>query len=252
MEQLRALLFKPEERRIALLEAQVAELEAQLQQSERFVAMLAPIVAQAIAQKVRDSREEMAEALYPVIGKSISRAVQEALRELARNIDETMRRSLRQQFFQRFEMRLRGVDPNEAALRSALPFQVHEMLLIHRESGLLLLHRSFTGTLPDADLISGMLTAIRSYVQDSFGIQADGSLDAISYGEMRIIIEEGSAAVLAVVSKGIEPNGFQERMRQQLSALHAALGSVLRAYDGTSIDELLLLPYLEPIMELSS
>lgn len=250
MAYLRKLLLTPEQERIAALEAQIAELQAQLQQSEKFVAMLSPIVAQAIAQKVRDSREEMAEALYPVIGKSVARAVQEAMRDLARSIDQTMRRSLRPQFLQRFGMRMRGVDAREATLRAALPFQVRELLLIHRESGLLILHQSRAGTLPDADLISGMLTAIRSYVHDSFGANADGSLDAISYGDLRILIEEGSAALLAIVIHGIEPRGFQERMRQQISELHIGLGPVLRAYDGSPIEERLLLRYLEPLMEI--
>ena len=54
------------------------------------------------------------------------------------------------------------------------------------------------------DLISGMLIAIRDFVDHSFGHlpTKDKELDEIKYGDERIIIQSGRAAYLAVVITG--------------------------------------------------
>lgn len=57
-----------------------------------------------------------------------------------------------------------------SAFRTALPFKVEEVFVIHRESGLLLHHETRDpASMSDSDLISGMLTAIRDFAQDAFG-----------------------------------------------------------------------------------
>ena len=249
MPRLQALLLSDERARIAALEAQVAELSAQLEQTEKLIALLSPIVGQAIAQRVHTSRDEMAEALYPIIGQAILRAVSEAMHDLARSIDGSNRQHGAPNFMRKLIMRLRGIDPNQVALRAALPFAVQEILLIHRESGLLIHHLSATGMLPNADIVSSMLAAIRAYVQDSFGTGTEGALQSISYGDLRILIEEGSAAVIAAVTVGIEPNGFQALMRQQISALHGAFGPRLHAFNGNPLDAPGIVALLQPMME---
>lgn len=249
MARLQTLLLRQERERTALLEARIAALENQLQHAESMRALLAPVIGQALAERVRDARDEMAEALYPVIGKTVLRAVNEAIRDLARSMDASMRQRLQIPWLQSMRLRLRGVDSGTAALRRALPFAVQDMFVIHRESGLLIHHESQAQLLADADLVSGMLSAIRSYVHDSFGADAEGSLDAISYGAMRILIEEGSAAVLAVVIQGFEPMQFQALMRDQLAALHNSHGDALRNFAGDPLPSTMFSSFLQPIRE---
>lgn len=247
----REMLLAPEYQRIQALEEEVAHLQAQLRDKDALIAVLAPAISQAISQRVQEARDEVAEALYPVIGRIIQRAVTEAMRDLARRIDITMRHSLRFTFFKRLRLWLRGVKPEEVAMRRSLPFQVCEIFLIHRESGLLMQHLSAVGTLTDADLISGMLTAIRSYVRESFDLQTDNSLDAIEYGDLNILIEEDRSALLAVVLQGVQPAGFRSLLRQQLMELHRICGPMLRNFKGDPIDESRTLPLLRPLMEFS-
>ncbi|NJP07777.1 MAG: hypothetical protein HC837_20245 [Chloroflexaceae bacterium] len=235
--------------RVTELEAEITSLQQQLDDTDRLIHLLSPVIGMVIAERVRESRDEVAEALYPVIGKTIGKAVAEALRDLIRTVDRTFQAGLRSpSMLKRLQLRLRGIQSPEALLRSLLPFQVHEIFLIHKDSGLLIEHVSNTNTLTDADLIAGMLTAIRSYVQESFA-QNDGSLDSISYGDLRIFIEEGTAALLAVVVEGHEPVGFQNRMRVQLTELHIAYGALLRVFTGDPIDSRKTLPFLQPLME---
>lgn len=249
MEQLQALLLTRERRHIRELEREIMQLRLRLNDHDALVEILSPIIGHAIADRVRDSQEEVAEALYPVIGKTISRAVTEAIRDLARSIDNTMRQNFHPKAFKRLMWRFRGLNPDEASLREMLPFQVKEIFLIHRDSGLLIHHLSNTATMTDADLISGMLTAIRSYVAESFGEGKEGSLDDISYGDLRILIQEGSLAILAVVLQGIEPSGFQHRMREQLSIIHNEFRTAFRTFEGDALDEERLNLSVRPLME---
>ena len=196
---------------------------------------IAPVMGEAIRVQIRDSRQEMVEALYPIIGETVQRAISEFGRELQRNIDYRLKETFGPQGYLRlFLARLRGIDPSELALRDSLPFEIRQLFLIQRGSGFLLAH-SHLGTSEegDRDLISGMLTAIGNFVRDSFGQESEADeLDEVQYGELRIIIQNGYAAYLAVVIRGIEPEGFRTTLRHFVSELHIQHATVLRDYKG--------------------
>ena len=234
LENLRDILFGRYRRQIAELEAELDDLERRVTDEDALIAMIAPVLGDAIRRKIRDAREEMIEALYPVIGQAVVRAVSEAIRDLARTVDAQMRTSLGPRaLWRRLQARIRGVSGAEIALRESLPFEVAEVFLVHRETGLLLYHvsRDPAGS-PDSDLISGMLTAIRDFVQDAFGRGEEGQLDEIQYGERRILIEAARHAYLAVVVDGIEPPGFRAGMRDRIIEIDHAHDRTLRHYEG--------------------
>ena len=181
---------------------------------------LGPVMGEAIRVQIRDSRQDMVDALYPVIGSTVQRAVAESVREIQRNVDNRLRATFGSQgFFRTLWARLRGVPPGELAVRDALPFQIRQLFLIHQESGLLLAHVGDEET-ADSDLIGAMLTAIRDFVHDSFGLDQGDQLDEVQYGNQRIIVQSGKAAYLAVVFKGVEPAGFHRHLRDFVSELH--------------------------------
>ncbi len=196
---------------------------------------IGPIMADSMRVQIRLSRLDAIDSLYPIIGETVQKSVSEFVRELQRNIDARLRAALDTQSIRRtIEARIRGVSPAELAFRDAIPFVVQDIFLIQPESGLLLAHvDSDNSGGDDSDLISGMLTAIRDFVHDSFGQNQDsGSLDEIQYGEQRIIIQSGPNAYLAVVISGIESEGMRAYLRQFMSDLHINYGMVLRDYDG--------------------
>lgn len=206
---------------------------------------MGPVMSEAIRVQIRDSRQEMVEALYPIIGDTVQRAISEFGRELQRNIDYRLKETFGPQGYLRFfSARLRGIDPSELALRDSLPFEIRELFLIQRGSGFLLAHNHL-GTSEEGarDLISGMLTAISDFVRDSFGQEGEADqLDEIQYGELRIIIQNGHAAYLAVLIRGIEPEGFRTTLRDFISELHIEHATALRNYEG----EPDTLPNLQP------
>lgn len=262
LEALREILFSQYRQQIADLEAELAEIERRISDKDALVAMLSPVLGDAIRQKIRDAREEMIEALYPIIGQTIARAVNEAVRNLARTIDAQMRTSFDPgRVVRRLKARISGVSNAEMALREALPFEVEEIFLIHRETGLLLRHRSHElEESPDTDLISGMLTAIRDFAQEAFGRGEEGQLDEIQYGNRRIVIEAARYTYLAVVVDGIEPPDFRSEMRQLAVEINLTCEETLQNYKGDStpfiaVDEALqslITPTLPPSSQLST
>ena len=196
---------------------------------------IGPIMGEAIEAQIRDSQDEMVEALYPVILRTVQRAISEFARELQRNIDSRMKNTLGASGALRsLTARLRGVPQSQLVMRDSLPFAITSLFLIQNESGLLLAQASGEEVdEQDSDLISGMLTAIRDFTQDSFGRgDASEELDEIQYGDQRIIIQSGPSVYLAAVIRGIEPEGFRARMADYLAGLHDRYGRQLRDYSG--------------------
>jgi len=249
LEALREILFGRYRQQMAELEAELDDLERRISDEDALAAIIAPVMGDAIRRKIRDARDEMIEALYPIIGQTVVRAVSEAIRDLARTIDARMRTTFNlRTIWRRLQARVSGVSGAEMALRESLPFEVAEVFLIHRETGLLLWHVSRDpDASPDSDLISGMLTAIRDFAQDAFGRGEEGQLDEIQYGERRILIEAARHAYLAVVVDGIEPPGFRAQMREQIIEVEHAHEKTLRHYEG---DPTPLAPVKEPLRSL--
>ncbi len=238
LDDLRAIVAGPDRERMALLETRIAEVEHRTEDHEALVAAVSPILGDAIRRQVREDRDALIESLYPIIGQLIGRAVAESIRDLARTIDERMRTSLSPaHLLRRARARAAGVSDAEFLLRDALPFQVAEIFLVHRESGLLLLHLSRPGAddapvEDNADLVTGMLTAIRDFAQDAFGRGQEGQLDEIQYGNRRILIEACQHVYLAVVVDGIEPAGFRAKLRERAVEVENRYNEVLKRYDG--------------------
>lgn len=235
LDELRRVLLKPEALvdRISPVIADI--LAEQINQSRDEIArVIAPAISEAIRHQVYQAREDVVDALYPVVGQMIARAVAEAVRNLAQSIDERVRQSTSLMTNPRYwQARLHGVSHGEYALREVLPFTIHEIFLIQRESGLLICHYSAGPERPDRDVISGMLTAIRDFAQEAFGREETGELGAIAYESRQIVLESGSAAYLAVVISGVEPSDFRNLLRETLFAIHEHRYERLRAFDGT-------------------
>lgn len=237
-ELLRSLLFDEYRQQIVRMRGEVEQLqtlldalERQIQDEDALIETITPVIAGAIRTNISESRDEMVDALYPIMGKLVQRSVTEAMRDLAQRIDQQMRRTLDvQSFWRRLRARLRGISDAEMAMRDALPLTI---FLIHRETGLLLLHLSPNGkTDEDSDIISGMLTAITEFTQDAFGRNEEESLNEIQYGGRSILLEVAHFVYMAVVINGFESSEFRSNMRETMITIEHRYASSLRRYDG--------------------
>lgn len=204
---------------------------------DEMAAALGPIMGEAIRVQIRDSRKSMIEALFPIILETVQRAIAAFARELQQNIDARLKTTFKIRDIGRtIRARLSGVSPSALAFRDALPFAIQELFLIHHETGMVMAHSTNQpDEATDSDVISGMLTAIRDFVRDSFGDGSDTEeLDAVDYGDERIIISSGEFAYLALVLNGVEPEGFRTRLREFLANLHLTYSPQFRDYAGDS------------------
>jgi len=195
---------------------------------------LAPIVGSAIRVSVRKDAREFGEALFPVMGPAIRKAIAESIRGTIQSFNQAMENSLSVQGLKwRFEAWRTGRPFGEVVLLHSLVFRVEQALLIHRETGLLIQHvAADEAVTQDADLVSGMLTAIRDFVHDSFGAGRGESLDAFRVGELVVWVEQTADLVLALVIRGTPPEEVRVVQRETVESLQVRIGEAAVKYDG--------------------
>jgi OOP family OmpA-OmpF porin len=126
-----------------------------------------------------------------------------------------------------------GKSFGEVVLLHTLLYRVEQVFLIHRETGLMLQHVSAgTVAVQDADMVSGMLTAIRDFVQDSFNTGQNETLDTLQVGELTVWIEQGPHAILAAVIRGNAPQELRTVFRETLEQIHLEFSNELETFEG--------------------
>ncbi len=225
-DQVRALLMGPEQ-------AQIARLQRALQKRRGLVpSEVGDVLPQAVQSAARRDVRPLADALFPVMGPALAKAVRSALGEMMQALNQVAATSLSLRAWAwRWEALRTGRSFAEVALLRSLVFRVEQVFLVHRKSGLLLAHVG--GASQDTDMVSGMLTAIQDFVNDSF-LDNDGSqLDELQAGEHRILIEQGPHAFAAAVIRGIAPpTSIRDSLRALLSTVHAEYTDDLLDFDG--------------------
>lgn len=187
-----------------------------------FTRALATPVERAITASVRNNPGPLADALFPVMGPAIRKAVAAALAGMVETLNRTLEHSLSWRALGwRLEALRTGKSFGEVMLAHTLVYRVEEIFLIERTSGLLLQRVTReSAEVRDADMISGMLTAIRDFVKDSFQVSEAETLDALRVGELTIWIEQGPRAILAAVLRGTPPAEFRTRLQAALEQIH--------------------------------
>lgn len=208
---------------------------------------LAPVMADAIKVQVHEAKDDVVDALYPVMGQMITKSVSEAIKKLADNINRQINRRLNiQLWFQRLRARSMGVSTGELLLARGGSFLLEELFLIHRDSGLLILYvgKDQKSRAIDANIVGGMLAAIKTFVEDAFANNRNGDLREIEYSDKGIRIEPGRYTYLAAVYQGVPPPEFNEALQRFHHRIHSKFYKKLRHYDGDN------LPYMG-IMKMS-
>jgi hypothetical protein len=155
-------------------------------------------VEQIIERKLKASQEDLLHLLYPIMGKMIRKYLAQQLQALR----ESVERQVRQSFFGRIKARLFGVREGDMIISQAMASRVQEAYVIQQHSGLLLGSASATSSETiDKDMLAGMLTAIKAFVQDAF-TQNDVDLELINYGDYQILIQDCYRYYIALAVKG--------------------------------------------------
>jgi len=112
-------------------------------------------------------------------------------------------------------------------------FRVQQLLLIERESGVLLAASAKDEEdLEDSDVVSGMLDAIRLFVQEAFDTPEHDGLQDLRVGDTSVLVEWGPEAVLASVVRGVPTDDYRRAAAITLEDIHRDYGFELENFDG--------------------
>ncbi len=266
LKELRRLLFVAEEEQVSKLQERLDDPEIHAEdvsrvlpeaillrtaRDEKLSRALQPTVEEAILTSVRRDPQVLVDALFPVMGPAIRKAIASALETMLESFNETLERSLSAQGIRwRLEAWRTGKPIAEVILLRTLVYRVEQVFLIHRKSGLLLQHVSATAAPGgDADMIAGMLTAIRDFVHDSFGGKEGQSLDTFQVGELSVWVEQGPLAALAAVIRGNAPKDLRGTFTDAIEKIHLESAGALQAFEGDAAPFARSRPHLEACLK---
>ncbi len=198
--------------------------------------VLSPTLEAVLERSIEQYPHKMANAIYPVMGPAIRKSINETLSQILENLNQLLEQSLSARILLwRFDAWRSGRSYSEVVLMKTLLYQVEQVFLIHRETGLLLQHVLSPKAIScDPDMVSGMLTAIQDFVRDSFSVKEGEGLNSLRLGELTVLIEQGSRAVLAAVVRGNPPAGVRTHLIATLEAIQGHLRMELKHFSGDS------------------
>jgi OOP family OmpA-OmpF porin len=195
----------------------------------------APIVNEGLEQSVRRNPRLVVDALYPIIGPAIRRSISEALAEMMQSFNRALEQSLSLRALKwRFDAWRTGQPYAKVVLLDTLVYRIEQVFLIHRHTGILLAHvRAAEVAAQDPSLVSGMLTAIRDFIGDSFNLeQTREGVESIRLGDLTVQVQVGPQAVLAAVVRGNAPDTVRLALSETLERIHSSHAIALVRFKG--------------------
>jgi|GEM_PF-2969540 len=245
-EQLKRLLFREEQEKIDRLEARLGDddvlkdslipiiadvlRDAGVKDYRRLADALAPIVLQSIKTEIHNSRDMMVDALYPITGRLVAAAVRNAFKDLVDQLNSRLDSTLSvDRWRAKIKATLSGRSEAEILLSEGAAFEIVDLLLINRQSGLLIAQ-----AVADADqgganshLLSSILTAIMAFVRDAMSQSSEQDLRTLHVGDVRLHLQVSPGAILAIKTKGPPPAGFETAISEIFYAFLSRWGHEL-------------------------
>jgi len=173
-------------------------------------------ITETIKVQIRDSQDEVVEALYPIMGKMVKKFIVAEITKLSDNINKTVKEKFSiQEIVKRFFKGKR----NDAGivLEGMFEFVIEEVFIIEKESGLL--SGSYSrGSVADKDMISGMLTAIKSFAEDAFS-KEDQDLENIKFETFQLTIKNFKSIYIAIATSGVITEEHKEELSDNINSL---------------------------------
>lgn len=170
-------------------------INLQLNEFKRSIpATMGPAITAALKTEIAKSQDSIVDALYPIMGKMIKKYIAQEISKLSDKISQQIgtRRRIRYWFG--------GAKEKQNIVDALLPLKIEQVLLIEKKSGLLKGSYSNAETI-DEEMIAGMLTAIKNFVEDAFKLQ-NQNLELIAYEFCRIHLHSFNRYYVAVALSG--------------------------------------------------
>ncbi len=140
---------------------------------------LSPLIVSSLKKEIKNSQEAVVEALFPIIGKMIKKYIAHEISLLNERINDKIANAFSFKNLFRAIFNKKQV-VNEVFANATKPHLL-QILVIEKDSGILVAkHSREDQNFIDEDMLAGMLTAIKSFVEDAF-ISEEQNLETINY-----------------------------------------------------------------------
>jgi regulation of enolase protein 1 (concanavalin A-like superfamily) len=118
-----------------------------------------------------------------------------------------------------------------AITRRRKPFVVHDMMLIHNDGFLIGRHAGSQAGDIDEDILSGMLTAVLNFVEDSMSTTVN-ELKTFGFKEYQVLVSRGQRIFAAVVYEGDIPDGIEKPLTEFIQTIERVYKKKLVSWTG--------------------
>ncbi len=159
--------------------------------------------------------------LTPIISPAIRSAVLQTMRRFISEVNNKLEMGFSFKALKwRWQAFRTGVPFSEILFENTIQYQVQQLLLIEKETGLLVEYAGMEESLAqDKEAMSAMLTAIQDFVSDSLSSDT-GTLSAAELGDDVLWVFPGSEYNLAVLIKGAPSGRLRDQLADLLSQIH--------------------------------
>ncbi len=251
MQELRRLLSGPEAARLDVIEELLFNQELHAKEVAKVLAeavrlrnktddalsqALSLTIESAIKTSVAKNPRPLSDALFPVMGPAIRKSISNTIATMMQSLNQTLEHAFSLQGLKwRFDSIRTGKSFAEIVMLNTLVYRVEQIFLIHKKTGILLRHLAYDKKLSeDADLVSGMLTAVQDFIRDSFDSGAGQEIENLRMGDLEIVIEQSPDVVLAVICRGSVPQSLHSTSQVVVEEVQQQFSEELRTFDGDS------------------
>lgn len=201
--------------------------------------LLLPLVEDSVDDSVTHHSDKLVNSLYPLMGSLVRKSVTAFLADFMEKTNQLIDSSFTLKGLKwRIKAWQSGVSFSQYVASQTFTYRVEHVLLIHRETGLLLNSVDLSKvTKGDADLISSMLTAINDFVGDSFTDNADGlkeQLQTVTTDNFNLLIKPGPSVLLVAAVMGNPPQAVSDQLQLTLEDIHRLYTDELNQFDGNN------------------
>jgi outer membrane protein OmpA-like peptidoglycan-associated protein len=202
--------------------------------------VLQPLIEDSVKHSVAHNSERLVSSLYPLVGSLVRKSVAAFLSDFMEKTNQLLENSLTLKGLKwRFKAWQTGVSFAQYAASQTFAYRVEHVFLIHRETGLLLNAVDIDNEeKSDADMVSSMLSAINSFVGDSFLTGEEGQkeqLQTVSTDSFNLLIKPGPSALVVATVIGNPPQKISDQLQLTLENIHQLYFNELNQFDGDNL-----------------
>ena len=175
------------------------------------------VIEKIIEEKIQTSQQEIIQVIYPMLGSMIQKYIRLQFKQLRESLERQVQQTLTRGVLGRIRYALFGLSKKEKEqiLANSYQSKIAEIYVIEQHSGILIGSASRAQKV-NIEVIAGMLTAIKAFVQDAFD-RGEQEVNMIDYDEYSILIENHYSYYVAVAFEGAVTAEEEVSIRERIT-----------------------------------